>query len=71
MVDDDLRVLDRDGVQGGRNAQSTIPASTNLLRWDISTVAYGVLPPKFFEILKARLLQAAQARRTRTVLRTD
>ena len=38
---------------------------------DISTIAYGVLPPKFFELLKARLLQAAQARRTRIAPRTD
>ncbi|MGA7673609.1 MAG: hypothetical protein WCA78_01015 [Rhizomicrobium sp.] len=38
---------------------------------DISTIAYGVLPPKFFEHLKARLLQTARARRTRTVPRTD
>ena len=38
---------------------------------DLSTVVYGILPPKFFETLKERLLRAAKARRARVVLRTD
>jgi len=38
---------------------------------DVSRVAYGVLPPKFFELLKTRLLQAVRARRMRAVPRTE
>jgi hypothetical protein len=38
---------------------------------DISTVGYGILPPKLFEVLKQRLLKAAQVRRTHIVPRTN
>ena len=38
---------------------------------DLSSAICGVLPPKLFEILKRRLLDAAKARRTRIVSRTD
>lgn len=38
---------------------------------DQSTVAYGVLPPRLFETVKARFLVAAKARRARMVHRTE
>ena len=38
---------------------------------DVPTIAYGVLPPKFFELLKVRLLQAVRTRRMRNIARTD
>ncbi len=37
---------------------------------DAASVAYGVLPPRLFEQLKKKLLDAARARRLRTTSRT-
>ncbi len=38
---------------------------------DLSTVVYGVLPPRLFEVVKARFLAAASLRRARVVKRTE
>lgn len=38
---------------------------------DQSTIAYGVLPPRLFEAVKAKFLTAAKARRARVVKRTE
>ena len=38
---------------------------------DAATVAYGVMPPRLFEAVKARFLAAARLRRARVVARTE
>lgn len=38
---------------------------------DAATVAYGVLPPRLFEAVKARFLAATRLRRARVVTRTE
>ena len=40
-------------------------------RGERSTVAHGVLPPRLFEVVKARFLAAARLRRARVVKRTE
>ncbi|MGB5093591.1 MAG: hypothetical protein WBN97_09820 [Parvibaculum sp.] len=75
-----LAVKHRLGLDGERSW--IIFGEANRFRWPgpdlrplsnqgVSTIAYGMLPPKLFKAVKQRLLQSVRERRTRIVPRTD